>query len=290
MHLERANGRHQHDAVRRDAGLTAFDVHEFLGAEVGAEAGFGDHVIGELQRRRRRQHRIAAVGDIGERAAMNEGGRAFERLHQIRRQRFLEQHGHGALRLEIAGAHRFPIAGIGDDDVAEPLLEVVEVARQAENRHDLGGDSDVKAVFAREPIGDAAQRGHHRAQRTIVHIEHPAPRHAARIDAERIAPINVVVEQSGEQIVRRGDGMKIAGEVQIDIFHRHDLRVAAAGGTALDAERRAQRRLADAQHRLLADVIERVGQSHRGRGLALACGRRVDGANQNELAVGPALQ
>ena len=84
--------------------------------------------------------------------------------------------------------------------------------------------------------------------------------------------------------------MKIAGEVQIDVFHRHDLRVAAAGGAALHAERRAQRRLADAQHRLLADVIERVGQAHRGRGLALACRRRVDRANQNELAVGPALQ
>ena len=32
-------------------------------------------------------------------------------------QRLLEQRGHGAVRLEIAGAHRLAVAGIADDDV-----------------------------------------------------------------------------------------------------------------------------------------------------------------------------
>ena len=118
------------DAIRRDAGLAAFDVDELLAAEIGAEAGFGHHVIGELERRRGRQHRIAAVRDIGERSAVDEGRRAFERLHQIWRERLFEQRGHGAVRLEVAGAHRLAVARIGDDDVAEPLLEIVEVARQ----------------------------------------------------------------------------------------------------------------------------------------------------------------
>ena len=287
VHLERPDGGHQDHAVGRDAGFAALDVHELLGAEIGAEAGFGHDVVGELERRRGRQHRIAAMGDIGERTAVDEGRRAFERLHQVGRERFLEQHGHGARGLEVAGAHRLAVAGIADDDVGEPLFKVVEVARQAEDRHHFRGDCDVEAIFARKAVGDAAERRHDRAQRPIVHVEHAAPRHAALIDAERVAPIDVVVEHRGEQVVRRGDGVKVAGEVEVDVLHRHDLGIAAAGGAAFHAERRPERGLADAQHRLLADIIKRIGQAD-GRGrLALARRRRIDRADQDQLAVRP---
>ena len=129
-----------------------------------------------------------------------------------------------------------------------------------------------------------------RAQRAIVHVEHAAPGDAALVDAERVAPIDVVVEHRREQIVRRRDGVEIAGEMQIDVLHRHDLGVAAAGGAALHAERRAERRLAQAQHRLLADVVERVGQADRRRGLALAGRRRRDRGDQDQLAVRLILQ
>jgi len=55
----------------------------FFAAQIGAEARFRHHIIGELQRRRRRQHRIAAMRDIGERAAMHEGRGPFQRLHRL---------------------------------------------------------------------------------------------------------------------------------------------------------------------------------------------------------------
>ena len=141
-----------------------------------------------------------------------------------------------------------------------------------------------------KPLATPPSERHDRAQRAVVHVEHAAPGDAARIDAERIAPIDVIVEQRGEQIVRRGDGVEVAGEVQVDVLHRHDLGIAAAGGAALHAEGRAERRLAQAQHRLLADVIERVGQADRGRGLALAGRRRRDRGDQDQLAVRLALQ
>ena len=88
-----------------------------------------------------------------------------------------------------------------------------------------------------------------------------------------------------EQVVRRGDGVEVAGEVEVDVLHRHHLRVAAAGRAALHAEARAERRLAQAQHRLLADVVERVGEADRGGGLALARRRRRDRGDQDQLAV-----
>ena len=68
MHLERADGRDEHDAIGLQPGLAAFDVEEFLGAEIGAEAGLGDDVIGELERGLGGDHRVAAMRDIGERA------------------------------------------------------------------------------------------------------------------------------------------------------------------------------------------------------------------------------
>ena len=100
----------------------------------------------------------------------------------------------------------------------------------------------------------------------------------------------MVVDHGGEQIVRRGDRVEVAGEMQVDVFHRHDLGVTAAGSAALHAERRAKRRLAQAQHRFLADVIERIGEADRGRGLALARRRRGDRRHQDQLAVGLVLQ
>ena len=90
MHLERADGGDQHHAIGRQAGLAALDVDEFLAAEIGAEAGFGHHIVGELERGGGRHHRVAAMRDVGERPAVDEGGRAFQRLHQIGRDRFLQ--------------------------------------------------------------------------------------------------------------------------------------------------------------------------------------------------------
>jgi hypothetical protein len=84
--------------------------------------------------------------------------------------------------------------------------------------------------------------------------------------------------------------VEVAGEVQVDLLHRHDLGLAAAGGAALHAEARPERRLAQADHGLLADAVQGVAQAHRGGGLALARGRRGDRRDQHELAGLPALQ
>ena len=51
-----------------------------------------------------------------------------------------------------------------------------------------------------------------------------------------------------------------------------------------------RRRLAQADQGVPADPVERVAKSHRGRGLALAGGRRGDGGDQDQPARGPILQ
>lgn len=82
--LEGAHRRDNDDRVGFQAGHAAFDVEEFFSAQVGTEAGLCDHVIiCEMHGHLRGDDGIAAVGDIGEGAAVDEGGRAFQGLYQI---------------------------------------------------------------------------------------------------------------------------------------------------------------------------------------------------------------
>ena len=119
-------------------------------------------------------------------------------------------------------------------------LQVLEIERQAEDGHDLGGDGDVESVRAREAVRNAAQRIDDLAQRAVVHVEHAPPRDTAGVEPERVAPVDVVVQHRGQEVVRRGDGVEVTGEVQVDVFHRHDLGIAAAGRAAFHAEARAE--------------------------------------------------
>ena len=95
----------------------------------------------------------------------------------------------------------------------------------------------------------------------------------------------MVIEYRGEEIVRRADGVDIAGEVQVNVLHRVDLRPASAAGAALYAEHRTERRLTHGDHRVFAYAAQPVGKAD-GRGrLALAGGRRRDGRDEDELTL-----
>ena len=100
--LERAHGGHDHRGAGLEARLAAHDIDELLRAQVGAESGLGHDVVGKLQRGARRDHRVAAVRNVGERTAVDEGRVVLERLHQIGRERRPQQCRHRAVRLELA--------------------------------------------------------------------------------------------------------------------------------------------------------------------------------------------
>ena len=223
--------------------------------------------------------------DVGEGAAVDKGGVVLEGLDEVGRDGVLEQGRHGTLSLEVMGRDGLAVVGVGDHDAAQALLEVHEVGREAEDGHDLGGHGDVETVLARHAVGDAAEAVDDLAQLAVVHVHRTLPYDAARVDAQLVALLDVVVEHGREQVVGVLDGVEVAREVQVDVFHRDDLGIAAAGRTALDAEDRAEGRLAQGQHRLFAQQVHRVGKTH-GRGrLALARRGRVDGGHEDELGL-----
>ena len=285
--LHRAHRRHDDRRRGAHARRAGQDVDELLGAEVGAEPGLGHDVVGEPQRGLRRDRRVAAVRDVGERAAVDERGRVLEGLHEVRRERVAEDRGHRAVRVEVAGPHGLPVARVADDDVAEPLLEVGETGREAEDGHHLARDDDVEARLARIAVARPAEADDDVAERAVVDVEHAPPGDAPDVDAERVAVLDVVVDERCEQVGGDADRREVTREVEVDVFHRHDLRVPAAGGAALHAEDRPERGLAQAHDRAFADPRERVAEADGGGRLALTGGRGRDRGDEHEPALRP---
>ena len=128
------------------------------------------------------------------------------------------------------------------------------------------------------------------AQLAVVHIDRAPPADALRVDVERVAVVDVVVDERGEEVVGRADGVEIAGKVQVDVFHRQHLRVAAASRAAFHAKDRAERGLAQGDDGALAKAVERVGKADGNGGFAFARGGGVDGGNEDEFAGRAALR
>ena len=97
--------------------------------------------------------------------------------------------------------------------------------------------------------------------------------------------VQVRVEQRREEIVRGGDRVEIAREVEVDVLHRHDLGVPAARRPALHAEHGAERRLAHAQDRLLPQPAQCLRHTDRHGGLPLPRGRGTDAGDEHEAAL-----
>jgi hypothetical protein len=142
-------------------------------------------------------------------------------------------------------------------------------------------------VISKPPhtVRRAAETQHDVAQGAIVHVEHALPEDAPGIEPQGVVLGEVVVEHGREQIVRAADRVHVAGEVKVDVLHRRQLRAAAAGGSALDAEHGAERRLAQRHHRAPAEPAQAIGEPDRRRGLALAGGGGRHGRDQDQGAV-----
>ena len=287
LHLERTHRRHQYRRLGIESAGAALDVEELLGAEVGAEARFGHHDIRQREAGAGGHQAVAAVRDIAERPGVQNGRAAFERLYEIGAQRVFEQQRHGTGGLQIAGANRGALfaAGGPHDDVAEAPLEIFGVGGEGHDGHDFTGGDDHPPFFAHHAIAGAhADDG--LTQGAIVHVDRTRPGDALGVEAQRIAVIQVVVEHRREQTVCAGDGVKVAGEVQVDVVHGQHLRVAAAGRAPLDTEHRSEAGLAHAEHGIVPDAAERLTEPHAHGALALAGRRGADGRHQHQAAPG----
>ncbi len=144
------------------------------------------------------------------------------------------------------GGDRLAALVEADHDPAEALAEVLEARGEAEDGHDLGRHRDVEA---RSRAGSRSPRPPRpitifRSARSLTSTTrgHVMVSGSMR---ERVAVGDRVVDHRREQVVGERDRVDVAGQVEVEVLHRNDLRIAAARRAALDAEHRPERRLPD---------------------------------------------
>ena len=176
-----------------------------------------------------------------------------------------------------------------DDDAGEAGLEVLAARRERDDRHHLARGDDHPSLLAHDAVRDATESDHRIAKRPVVHVDGARPGDAARIGVERVALREMIVEHRRQEIVGRGDRVKVAGEVEVDVLHRDHLRVAAARCPSLHAEHRPHARLAHAEHGILAESTHCLRETHERRALSLAGRGRIDAGDEHEPSLRGAL-
>ena len=287
LHLERPHGGHQHRGFGIESAGATLDIEELFGAQVGAEAGFGDHDVGQGETGARGHEAVAAVRDIAEGAGVQNGRAAFERLHEVGAQRILEQqrHGSGGLQITRANGCAFLPARGAHDDVAEALLEIFGVGGECHDRHDLAGGDDHPALFAHHAVA-SSHTDDGLTERAVVHVDRTRPGDPLDVESERIPVIQVVVEHGRQQTVRAGDGVKVAREVQVDVVHRQHLRVATAGGAPFYTEYGAETWFTHAEHGVVSEPTKRLAEPHADGAFSFTGRRGTDRGDQHQSPLG----
>ena len=216
------------------------------------------------------QDRVASVSDIGKRAAVNEGRNMFECLYQVWLQCILHQCGHSALCMNVACSNRFIVIGIADNDSCKSFFHVMDRICQAEDSHNFGSDGNIEAAFSWHAVCMAAETYNDMTENTVIHIHDAIPYNASGINVEFISLLDVIVDHSCQKVMRSCDCMKVSGEMKVDVFHRYDLGIAAAGSTAFYAHAWSKGWFTQADHRLFAQFGQSLSEADGRRCLAFS--------------------
>ena len=123
------------------------------------------------------------------------------------------------------------------------------------------------------------------AELAAVHVHGLLERDLGGVEVELVVPGDVVLDQCGQEVVRRCHCVDITGEMQIDVPHRIYLGVTSSGGSALDSEGGAQRGLPEGSDHVLPDFLQTLDESDGGDGLTLSRGGGGDGGHEHELGL-----
>src|SRR5690606_41658855 len=105
------------------------------------------------------------------------------------------------------------------------------------------------------------------------------------IQSQLVAVVNVVVDQSRQQVVGGADGVDVAGEVQVDLVGGDDAGAPAAGGAALDAKHRPHGGLPQRSGGFFPKSAEGMHEADGHGRIALACRRSRGVRRVDELPV-----
>ncbi|KXT85823.1 hypothetical protein STRDD11_00199 [Streptococcus sp. DD11] len=124
VHLKGPNGGYQHDSRRPQARHPALDVNEFFSSQICSKSGFSDRIVGVFEGQLGSQHTVAAVGDIGERSAVDQGRCMLQGLYQVWMDSVFKNGCHSASGFQILSRHWLSGIVVADNNLIEPVFEV----------------------------------------------------------------------------------------------------------------------------------------------------------------------
>ena len=83
VELQSPDRGHDHHCIRPQSRPTALDIQKLFGPQISAEARLRHHIVPQPQSGLGGGHAVAAVGDVGEGTAVDDGGSPLQRLGQI---------------------------------------------------------------------------------------------------------------------------------------------------------------------------------------------------------------
>ena len=222
---------------------------------------------------------------VGKRTAMHHGRSVLGCLHQVGLYGIAQEHADGTSHAKVLHGEGLALDGGTQKDILYASAQVSLVLCKAEDGHNLGSRSDVETALAGYAVGLGTKTRNDVAQVAVVHVQHALPQHLAHGKALGLMLVDVVVQQGGNHVVCRGDGVEVASKVQVNLVHRQNLCIAAAGSTAFHAKAGTQRGFAQSHHGLLANAVHTQSQTHADGGLAYASLGGSDGRNQYQAAL-----
>ena len=110
------------------------------------------------------------MGNVSKGPAMHNGRGAFQGLDQVGVHRVPQQSGHCALGFDIPCINRLALIIVGNEDVAQPLLQIRHILGQTQDGHNLAGYGDNEVVLPGHAVDFATQAHNHIAQGPVVHV------------------------------------------------------------------------------------------------------------------------
>ena len=282
--LLRTNRGYDHGAGYIKITKAGFDIHELFAAEVSTKASFSEDDVTKAHRSLGREQSIATMGDVGEGATMNKSRGSGQGLYQVRVKRVPHKRSQGTLGIQVASGYWLGVVGVAHRDVTQALLQIGEVRSETQNCHDFRGCRDGEAGLSWYAVGRSTQPSDDVAQGAVIDIDTTLPCHATRIDVERIALMDVVINDGGQRIGGCGDSVKITGEVEVDVLHRNYLRVATTGSATFDAHDWSLGRLTESDDSFLTECGEGIGEANEDRRFTFTGRSRRHPRYENKLS------
>ena len=186
----------------------------------------------------------------------------LKRLDQVRLNSIFEERCHSALCVDIADGNRLAVIGVGNNHSTQALFKVFDARSKAKYGHDLGSDRDIKAVLSWHAISNAAKSVNNISELAIIHVNTAFPHHAAWINVETVALLDMVIQHGCAEVVCSANSVEVSGKVKVDVFHRNYLGISTTRSTTLDAKDGTQRRLSKGQHGRLSQAGQSICQTN----------------------------